>query len=232
MLLLGVVFAVVYDAPSCTDGKQNQDETGIDCGGSCRYVCTATQLAPRTVFARAVTNASGRTDVIAYIENRNLNESKDAAYLVEVFSEDGELLGSEQGTLDLPARSIVPIFLAGVVRDTGALSQAFVSFESESLRWEAPKQQVTSQVSIESAVLVDGSRPRITATVRNSGPEPVFQYPVIATVFDAEGIAIAASRTVLREVPGYGTVEAVFTWTAPFAGAAARIEVLAVPQLP
>ena len=26
-------------APSCTDGKQNQDEQGIDCGGVCAKEC-------------------------------------------------------------------------------------------------------------------------------------------------------------------------------------------------
>ena len=38
-LLLGIVILVyitwLVPKPSCTDGIQNQNETGVDCGGSC-----------------------------------------------------------------------------------------------------------------------------------------------------------------------------------------------------
>ena len=34
-----VVFSYLYEAPTCIDGKQNQEEDGIDCGGPCLTVC-------------------------------------------------------------------------------------------------------------------------------------------------------------------------------------------------
>ena len=52
----GVTDGVYYDnvsltsnaAPSCSDGVQNQDETGVDCGGTCPNTCP---LPPTTIVA-------------------------------------------------------------------------------------------------------------------------------------------------------------------------------------
>ena len=51
LLLFVTVFAFIIlyptfnKAPSCIDGKQNGNETGIDCGGSCANACLS-QVSP------------------------------------------------------------------------------------------------------------------------------------------------------------------------------------------
>src|ERR1700729_736634 len=83
-LIAVVVIATLYKAPSCTDGKKDQGEQGIDCGGPCPYLCSSTEIAPRVMFVRAVSPEIGRTDVIAYIDNSNPNGSvQNAAYTVQ-----------------------------------------------------------------------------------------------------------------------------------------------------
>ena len=64
-------FTIFYKTPSCTDGIQNQGETGIDCGGPCPYLCTSQELPPTVLFTKTVSNGAGRTDVIASVENQN-----------------------------------------------------------------------------------------------------------------------------------------------------------------
>ena len=36
LLLIFIGYKTFYRIPTCTDNKENQDETGIDCGGSCK----------------------------------------------------------------------------------------------------------------------------------------------------------------------------------------------------
>ena len=231
ILLSGILVAVLYDAPSCTDGRQNQDETGVDCGGSCAYLCRHEVQEPRLSFARAVTNGSGRTDVIAYIENRNQNaEAKDAQYTVEVFDESGALLGKRAGMIDLPARATVALYVPGVYVGVGVAPRAFVTFD-EDIGWRNARSGEVP-LSISDIELASGSRPRVTATIANVAPSPVFNRTLVATVFDSSGIAIAASQTVAREVPALGTASAVFTWPEAFTGTAVRVEVTSVPTLP
>ncbi len=229
LLLSGIVIAFVYKVPSCTDLKQNQDETGVDCGGSCAYLCSDTVQAPRVQFARAVENGAGRTDVIAYIENRNAGaEANDARYTVEVFATDGTPLGTRVGMIDIPARSTIALYVPGVAAAGGV--RAFVSFE-DTLRWRTARSANTALV-VSRVDRVEGNRPRITAVLENPEPEAQYNRTVIATVFDAGGEAIAVSQTVVREVPALGTTEAVFTWNAPYRGQGARVEIMTVPELP
>lgn len=230
VLAAGVAFAVMYKVPSCMDGKQNADEAGVDCGGSCAYLCKADVEAPRISFARAVASG-GRTDVIAYVENRNRNaEAKAASYAVEVFDEAGTLLGKKEGTIDLPARSVVPVFIPGILPGIGVTPRAFVSFPDD-MRWRTPTEN-EPPFSVTGVKLVEGTQPRVTATIGNTAATASYGRTAIATVFDASGQAIAGSKTMVRQIPAFGSAEAVFTWTEPFQGTAARVEVSVVPVLP
>lgn len=226
----GIAFAVMYKVPSCTDGKQNADETGIDCGGSCAYLCKANVDAPRVTFARAI-SSGGRTDVIAYVENRNRDaETKAAHYAVEVFDEAGVPLGKREGMIDLPARAVVPIFIPGILSGIGAAPRAFVSFD-DGTQWRTARGDEMS-FTVSGATLTQDPEPKVTAKIENTSAVPAYGRTAIATVFDADGLAIAASKTVLRQVPAFGSADVVFTWPQPFAGTAVRVEVSVVPVLP
>jgi len=230
-LLMVFLISVMYEAPSCMDRKQNQDEAGIDCGGSCAYLCKADVQEPRVSFARAIANGNGRTDVIAYIENRNQSaEAKSARYEVEVFDEAGELLGKREGMIDLPARSTVTLFVPGVYLGIGASPRAFISFEDD-LKWRNAR-DTSEVIAVTSADLVLGEKPRVNAMLSNISPTAVYNRTMIATIFDGDGVAIAASQTVVREIAARGTAQAVFTWNQPFVGNAVRVEVTSVPLLP
>lgn len=228
-LVAGIALAVVYDPPSCADGAQNQDEEGVDCGGSCAYLCDASAAPLRVSFARAL-SAGNRTDLLAYVENRNPEaEARRAPYTAEIFGEDGTLRAKREGVLDIPARATVPLFIPGLYGGDAPAARAFVSFGG--VKWSAPREG-SAPVRVERAELVPGTEPRVNATVANPSARAVYGQKLVVTVFDAAGIALVASQTVVREVPAQGEAAAVFTWSAPFPGEPARIEVLPVPVLP
>jgi hypothetical protein len=230
LAVAGIAFAVMYEVPSCMDGKQNADESGVDCGGSCAYLCKADVEAPRVSFVRAVANG-GRTDVIAYVENRNRDaEAKSARYAVEVFDEAGSLLGKKEETIDLPPRAVVPIFVPGILPGIGAAPRAFVSFD-DAIRWRTPGEGEAAYAATEVSLIL-GEQPRVTAKIGNASAAASYGRTAVATVFGADGQAIAASKTVVRQIPAFGTADAVFTWPEPFAGTPVRVEVIVVPVLP
>ncbi|MBU1292605.1 hypothetical protein KJ819_00880 [Patescibacteria group bacterium] len=230
LLLAGLIVSIVYETPSCTDQVQNQDEAGVDCGGSCARICTVQVDAPRISFARALQQADGRTDVIAYIENRNRGAvAKHARYSVELYNDAGLQIATREDTIDLPAQSIVPIFLPGVYAGSLPVAKAFVSFE-EDIVWTKPKTELVIP-TVSRAEFVQGFQPRINAELQNSSPYALFNVRVVATAFGADGNALAASQTVVREIPARGSASAVFTWNAPF-GEPLRVEVLPIIPLP
>jgi hypothetical protein len=229
-LLSGLVFAVVYEAPSCSDRKQNQDEAGIDCGGSCAYLCDAQVQQLRTPLVRALSTQSGRTDAVAYIENRNQTaEVKQATYEIEIYGDGGVLLGKKSGTVDIPARATIPVFLPGVVPGVTSAPQAFVTFTD--LKWRTARGEI-EPVTVGSVQLEEGASPRVRTMVGNPSPRATYDRVFIATLYNAQGIAIAASQTVVPNIPAVGEAEAVFTWSAPFTEPVTRVEVRAQPRLP
>src|SRR3989338_2125266 len=88
IVLIGLpIFFLFYRAPTCFDGKQNGDEIGVDCGGSCRLLCTAQSL-PLILKGdpRVLEVAENTFEIVALIENPNANgEIYRARYIFKLY---------------------------------------------------------------------------------------------------------------------------------------------------
>ena len=83
-------------APSCVDKKQNQDETGVDCGGSKCGPCIGN---PEPIAVRLSTIFFVK-DPVALVRLTNPNNQLGAeslAYLVEVLDSSGSTIRTFQG---------------------------------------------------------------------------------------------------------------------------------------
>jgi hypothetical protein len=225
-----LAFAIFYKTPTCTDGKQNGDETGIDCGGSCSRVCTAQALPARVRFSR-VLQQSGRSDLIAYIDNTNQDAyAHEAPVNMDVYLQNGHALNRHL-LVTLPAKSTTPIFIAGISQNP--VQQAFASIVPEQVIWTKGSGLSQSLPTVSSIVVQNAdSHPIVTATVANPTAYPQTNVPLVATIFSSDGTAIAASQTVVRLLPPQGTAQIVFTWNEPFSAPYARVEILPVVALP
>jgi hypothetical protein len=228
--LLILFFSIFYKVPTCTDHKQNQDERGIDCGGSCTTLCSfQVENQPTIKLVRAIEPQPGRVDVVAYIENRNTNaQAKGAQFLLEVYGSQQQLIGKRTISVDLPAQMTVPIYVANVGK--GEATQAFLT-PSDSITWTRTGGERQVLPTIENTVISEGENPRITANLMNPLAKNVYNTTLVATVFDASGNALAASQTLVPTLPSQGSAPIVFTWNAPFSAPVARVEILPVPQL-
>lgn len=226
LMLAATSFAVFYRVPTCSDHVQNQGETGIDCGGPCSAICSADVAPAKALFARALAPAPGRIDVIAYVENPNSDAAASGVRgTVELYDAQHVLVTKQDATFDLPPASSVPVYLPGAALGDHAITQAFFTIDPASLHWF----RVTGRPllpKVDSIAIQAGAAPRITATLTNLTAQPIEGITLIATVFDPAKNAIAASRTVVTELPPQGTVPLVFTWNQPFAGTAARVEIV------
>lgn len=231
-ILAVTLIATFYQAPSCMDNKQNQGETGIDCGGPCAHLCTAEVPAPSVRFVRQLSPVQGRTDVIAYIDNTNANAAmKGAAFTITLYGPDNIIVAEKTGTVDLPPKSTVPVFIPGFYSGLQTVARAFLTFDTSSFNWYR-YDDTRPTLTVSNIILSGDATPRLTADVSNPTALSLFRVPVVATVFDAQNNAIAASATVLQEIPPMGTAAAVFTWNAPFPATAAKEEVIPLVPLP
>jgi len=220
-----VLIPFFYHTPSCSDGIQNQNETGIDCGGSCAYICKAQAQSPTVQFVSALANIGTRIDVVAYIDNANADASvKNAKYTIELYGPNAILVAKYSGAIDLPPHSTVPIFIPNIYSGKQKVINVFLTFDTESIKWF--KSTVTPTVLPVSNIQVIGTTsPRITATLTNPTGVDLFNVKAIIAVFDKSNNVIAASQTIVPEIPAEESSEMVFTWNLPFAGIPAKEEV-------
>lgn len=228
----GVLALVLPKEPSCSDGIWNQDETGIDCGGSCAYLCKASVVLPSVSFVRTL-QTNGRIDVAALVENRNPAANvKGARYAIEFFGPDGAPQGSIEGVMDLPAGESVPVFIPSVLSSGTSVAKAFLSFDEASLNWKStPGKRPLPRAD---AIQIAGTpgAPRVTANLFNPSAYALKNLTVVATVYDAGGAVIAATQTLVESLAPEASVPISFSWNEPFISAPGKVTVQAIVPLP
>jgi len=227
LIFFGIGFAIFYEVPSCTDNKQNQSESGVDCGGECNVLCNLEVKAPRVLFTRVLeAQQPGRTDIIAYVENSNANASliRGEATL-ELYDESRRLIFSDTVLVTIPPSSTVPIFIPGIFETSNKVAQAFLTFNAP-LRWNRASTTQPLPLKAESIAIQESQTPRVTAVLTNASAKTMRNITVIATVFGATGNTIAASKTLVLSVGAQSSAPLVFTWNVPFPDLVSRVEIV------
>lgn len=230
-----VSIATLYKAPSCADGVQNQNETGIDCDGPCSYLCVATQQPPTVLFTQAFTDSTtGRTVVVASVENKNnAAAAKRVPYRVTVYGAKQTLIQSIPGTLDLAPGATAIVFVSGIASGRQEVVSAFLDIDASSVKWFALANDPRIVPGVSNTVQ-GGSveAPRIDATLVNGTVSTLTNVQTVVLVRDAQSNIIAASGTLVPAIRPQSTAVATFTWNIPFPGIPASIEVFPVIPLP
>src|SRR3989344_5642742 len=233
--LTALGIATFYKAPSCADGAQNQDETGVDCGGSCAYLCIAQQQPPTVLFTKAIQNGEGRIDVIAMIENKNANAAaKNVSYTITLYGADQSLIQEVSGVLDLPPGTSVPVFVPGISSGKQMIARAFLEIVSSSLRSFSlsPNSRMVPTVSNTKHGGTMISAPRIEAILTNQSVTILTNVKVIVLVRNNNGDIIAVSSTIVPTIQAQSQATATFTWNEAFSSVPASIEVVPIISLP
>lgn len=231
-LVAAILIASTHRAPSCVDGVRNQGEEGVDCGGPCPYLCTASEQPPTVLYTKVLDNGSGRSDVIAAIENKNAAAAKQVPYVITLYGPDRSSAGEINGTVDLPPAATVPVFVPGVGSGGQKISAAFLSLNPAAPRWYALSEPRVVPIVTDSAFSGTHNSPRIDATLSNQSTTPLRDVRVVVMVHDASGNVIAASQTIVPAIPAQGQATATFTWSAAFSGTPVSVEAVPVISLP
>jgi len=99
LVLIWVYFAWIKEPPTCFDGKQNQGEGGLDCGGPCAISCERLTIKDVEVqWAQAIELKDGHYDLAARIINPNPNYGLSLIrYTFRAFDEAGASLLEQKG---------------------------------------------------------------------------------------------------------------------------------------
>lgn len=211
-----IYYANFYAPPNCFDGRQNGEERGLDCGGDCVRICAFDVKKPSVQWARSFEVTDGQYNAVAYVQNTNQFAASPAVpYTLSLYDANG-LITERIGTTILPADSVYPVFEARIQTDGRVPTQTFIELGAAS-EW-VTAENGRNQFTVQSRTLTGAdARPRLEARLYNNSLTEVESVEVVATIFDARGNALTASRTFVDEFAGRSSETAVFTWPQPIA---------------
>lgn len=225
-----VIFALIYASyihtpASCFDGRQNGNERGVDCGGACARVCAFDTAEPSVLWSRAFRVTDGLYNAVAYIENTNLTfGTPELGYTFTLYDEGGSVITERSGTTVLLPDSINPIFEGRIAVGNKIPTRTFIELApiDEWQEVDAGRDQFTVR---DRELIRADSEPRLDTTLFNTSLEDERDLEIVATIFDARGNALTASRSIVPLFEGREERNVVFTWPEPIAKTVRSCEV-------
>jgi hypothetical protein len=221
-----VAFMIIYKPATCMDGKQNQNERGVDCGGACDLICRDDAVPPVILWERVFKVADGVYTASAYIQNPNLSAgAKNVPYRLRMYDADGVSILERMGTVDIHPKYSFPIIEPSL--SLGDRIPTRVTFEFlEAPVWYRMSDDLLPVVINDEVIYNQTTLPRVEAILENKTVKRIDNVPVAVVVYDRRNNAIAVSKTIVETVQGSGSTKVVFTWPEPFSTSVLRTEII------
>jgi hypothetical protein len=209
VLLLGLYIAFFTNTPTCFDGKLNNGEQEIDCGGSCALLCREQTRSPVVRWSRIFQVAPGTYTAAAYVENPNPGAAaKRVAYSFQLFDQQNLLVTERTGVIDIPPVQTVPFVDPNINVGNRTPVRALFAFSDEPVWYRAGALPVLRVKNLN----LSGDAGQLMATIVNESAKNADKVTVAAVLFDAQGVARGASRSIIPRIARKGSQEVVFTW--------------------
>ncbi len=232
IIIFIIVFIIIpiafhlYKPPTCFDGKKNQGETGVDCGGPCTLLCSAEYAPLSVLWSRFSKVSDGVYNVLAYIENPNLNAgASNLDYVFKLYDKDGIILGERYGRTFAPTNKVLAVFEPEM--RTGNLTPHRVEFMfSNKAIWY--KQNTTENpLSVSQSIISRAeTAPRLSTIITNKSLNLIKQIEAIGIVYNTDDNTIAFSRTIIDDLAPREERNINFNWPRPFSEKQARTEII------
>lgn len=226
LIVFGIYIQVsLYTPPSCFDGKLNQDELGIDCGGVCAKICSSQIQPTKTVWARSYKVSNSLWGAFAYLENPNTKAyAPFAQYRFTIYDRSNIPIAVEEGVTFITHEAVVPVYAHRI--DLGVREPYRTEFEWVEIPAWYRVGRVYAVVPEEQRISNLNTRPELTAVLSNQEPYPLEDIDVFAILYDVNKNAIATSKTYVDRLSPRGKRNIVFSWNEPFNASVERWEIM------
>ncbi len=218
-LFLGLVaFAILYPIltkpATCSDGKKNGTETGVDCGGVCQRICTVDVAEPIILWSRAFPVSNNSYNLVAFVENHNKAAAVSMiSYEFRIYNTKNILIGRRQGTTFIPPNQQFAVFEPRFDAGQDEVRSVMFDFTSPFIWVKKEPTIQTLPIRIDNIIYgTDKNAPSLTARINNDSPE----FDIITILYDLSHNAINASKTHKDGLDSNKNSLLLFTWPQPF----------------
>jgi hypothetical protein len=226
VVLIAVTFLLYKVTPvaSCTDGKLNQNETRVDCGGECGACLVDTAKDLIVLWTRYFPVRAGEYEVATLVENPNTGVGiRSLPYSYRLLDENGDTIMVRRGQTFATPSSRFLIFETGIL--TGNRTVSKVSFDLQEFSWEVVKAENLPLGIVKTTRMFSQARPQLAVTIGNNSIRDVEHINLQVVLLDSSGNAVGVDSSLDIKIPDSQTKETVFTWPRPFAAEVATVNV-------
>jgi len=230
LLVIVIVIVIIFakaTAPTCSDGRQNQKEEGVDCGGPCPKKCLGEIKEPIVFWSKVFKIREGRYDAVSLVQNPNIFLfAPSVKYQFKLYDKNNVLITVREGKTFFNPGETFPIFEINIDVGNRLPERVFIEIE-KNIQWERlDKEREKPQLVVSKKDLFNTEPfPRLFAVIANKSIFNVSNISAAAILYDKDKNAKGASVTKIDVIPATGSYEAVFTWPAPFSEEPALSEI-------
>lgn len=222
LVVAGTVYFFSRSPASCHDGRQNQKEEGVDCGGLCTP-CLGNVQEPVVQWSRFFPVGEHAYDAAALLESNNLSAgAKKITYRFKLYDAQNILIAVREGSTFLRPRDRLILFEPNI--DAGFREPRRVATEIDPIAWVYEPHEALPLI-VARQIFETEPFGRLTLEIRNTALVSVHDTLVQAVLYDETDNAIAASETTVAELPGQKQIPIFLTWPHAFFSEPARIEI-------
>lgn len=227
-----LILPYINKPPTCFDGKQNGDESGVDCGGSCARVCLNQTYGLVTKWSRAFNVNGSIYNLVAMVENQNIEVGVPSiSYEFRVYDDKNIFIGRRQGTTFISSNDRTIIFEG--VFDVGnrVVGRTDFTFTSKPNWIRINRNQRNSlAIDVQDRVIRElNDITRIEASVINNTLLSIKNLDVYIIIYDKDGNVINSSKTFIPLLNKNSKSPIYFTWPKKLEENPSIIEIL--PQV-
>ena len=210
-----VIYLIIKQPPqSCFDGKQNQKELGIDCGGPCSNACDFEVASHVIEWQRIFESRPGEYYIAALVENPNTNfTAREFTYTFEVYDTNNKLLLTKTGKNKSNPRERFILFDSGI-NISSKPARVFLNITDVS--WEHTVAYSQPKLTVKNEELSLFGSPRLTASIMNEEMNTFNTVEVSTIIFNEESNIIAVSQTQIKNLDEGERESIFFTWPQTF----------------
>lgn len=236
LIFFGLIGFLIYATflkadPTCFDGKQNQDETGLDCGGSCTKQCAVTVEAEDLVIRETafMPVGDGSYDVLAQVHNPNdIAGASSFTYTISLQDASGQVLSRQSGTsfiLPQETKYLFEFHLAAASAPTRAVIE-FSGIVWERFEGYTEKPRISVVRQSYARITSGPGYGAATGLVINESPYDFRSLSVKVVLRDAAGKPVALNMTTMQTMKSKEQRDFRLVWPSAFPGEAVSYEML------
>ncbi|HNW96270.1 MAG TPA: hypothetical protein PLQ44_00805 [Candidatus Paceibacterota bacterium] len=223
ILIIALVFIINLPNATCFDGKQNGNETGVDCGGSC-VTCAIKNAKSLEIVSQPVALDVG-SDFIAIsakIRNSNVGYGVKFTYQINFLDSFGQIKNTISDNSYIYPSSAKFLVIPKVEMKKTDFSRMEIVFDQNSFEWfasEKTSKDLFSIYDVQAQFLEDAKNPgylKVTGKINNKMTNSFPLVDVVILVYSKTGELLNAVKTGINNLSGNTTQQFEYTWMAYF----------------